>query len=175
MGKRRERTIITIIMFFAVFLNAQAQDKVVEEKALEYFCKNVMQINKHIVDFDIKFSGKTQPKPCNIYILAHCIGEINLLKDSIPIKNYLDSIYKINCKSKLKVKKLYSHCSFFKKRSFAKRACTLYVFESIEYKGYFYVELYLFNKRGNSCIFCVKFDKDNKNVIGHYIKYITYD
>lgn len=166
--------IFKIILVFFVFSNVKAQEKMLEEKAIDYFCKNFEKINKEAIAFDVKFSGKTLGISSDAYDIAHCIGDINLLKDSIPISVFLDSLNNMNSKLKLKAKTIKYDCDLFKNKFFSKKIYSLSVFEAIEYKGAFYVELYLVNKRRSSWIFCVKFDKNKDEPSGFFIKYLSF-
>jgi len=166
--------IFKIVLVLIVFSNVNAQEKILEEKALEYFCNNIYHINKEIVSVGIKFSGKVKGISSDAYDIAHCIGDINLLKDSIPISVFLDSLNNTNSKLKLETKAINSDCDLFKKHSLSRKIYSLSIFQAIEYKGAYYVELYLVNRKRSSWIICVKFDKYNYEPSGFCIKYITF-
>jgi hypothetical protein len=166
--------IFKIVLFVFIFSNVYAQDKPLEEKALEYFCNNIKQINKDIVDLKIKFSGKTQGLASDAFDIADCIGKISFIKDSIPNASFLDSINNINSNSSLKAHPLVSDCEFFRKRVLDNRSYKLSVFNAIEIYDNYYVELYLVNKKRSSWVFCIKFDKKNKEPIGYCLKYLAF-
>lgn len=164
-------------LVFVPLLNAQ-ELKGLEQKAVAYFCNNVTEIKQGLIDYNIRFKGVTTGKPSRVYKIADCVGDIQLIKDIIPNKIELDSLE--NYHESIEYEKisieLPEKCSFLKKNVFApfnKRVYTLQVFNSINYKGRYYVELYLANRNLNTWVICIAFNE--KGVpIEHCKSFIVY-
>src|SRR5690606_28816999 len=112
-------------------------------------CKNISTIKKGLAENKIRFTGYTIGKVSNVYELADCIGDIKLIKDSIPEVELLDSIKKLNAGYQLQKIKIEPSCPILKKRicaPFNKNVYTLHLFHALEYKGYYYVQIFLVNR-----------------------------
>jgi hypothetical protein len=146
-----------------------------EEKALMYFCNNIESIDKNLNDYKIRFSGNTTGSGSNVYDIADCIGSINLIRDSIPGENVLDSLRDYYKSLNLKPKKINFTCKALQKRvvPLKKQNYSLQVFHAIEYNGYYFVEIYLANKKNSKWIIGVKFDKVSLEPISFCVKYFT--
>lgn len=158
-------------------LNAQELNGL-EQKAVDYFCNNVTEIKKGLIDYNIRFKGVTNGNPSRVYKIADCVGDIRLIKDSIPNKIELDSLencYESKVYKKISIE-LPEECSFLKKNVFApfnKRIYTLQVFNAIRYKENHYVELYLANKNLNTWVICIAFNEKGEP-ISHCTSFIVY-
>ncbi|HUX53332.1 MAG TPA: hypothetical protein VMV56_02840, partial [Williamwhitmania sp.] len=108
-----------------------------EKEAVIYFCQNLNSIDKGLTDYNIRFNNYTNGVKSRIFDVADCEGDINLIKNLIPNRSYLDSL---DCDSRSEVEKrqkILVDCKFLKKTIFApfnKRIYTLYVFNAVEYK-----------------------------------------
>jgi hypothetical protein len=162
---------------FVPLLNAQELN-VLEQKAVAYFCNNVTEIKQGLIDYNIRFKGVTTGKPSRVYKIADCVGDIRLIKDSIPNKIELDSLENYH-ESKVYEKisiELSEECSFLKRNVFApfnKRIYTLQVFNAISYKENHYVELYLSNKNLNTWVICIAFNEKGEPA-SHCTSFIVY-
>lgn len=175
-----DRVIILFILLFSGFslLGNSPKPYFLEQKALLYFCQNVKDINKNLIDFNVRFNGKTTGKPSSLFNIADCLGDICLIKDSIPNKNELDSLSKANKHKTYPVVSIgYPiNCEFLKKHVFApfnKRIYTLYVFNAVKYNESYYVELFLKNKNRSTWVVCIKFD-ESKNPVNHCSSFIVF-
>ncbi len=144
-----------IIVIFCLFYFGQAahsqNSKNLESKALEYFFENRGKIDTDLINAKISNNMTTVGRPTRIFILANAIGEINLMKDSIPNKNYLDSLEKaygntpsLNSPISLTfTAPIRHHGNGIKLK--------LWVYNAIEYKKTKYVELlyYLIKKQAS--------------------------
>lgn len=154
-------------------LSQESKSEVVAYKAIEYFCNNIDIIIPGLEISNIRFNGKTKAAPSNVYYIADCIGEINLLKDSIPNKVYIDSLDRAFRAINYPEIKIGKKC--FKSTNrlfdlFNKSVYTLNLFNSVEYKGSIYVELYLINKKQKAYIIILKFNDQTNNNIIHFVK-----
>ncbi|MDP4280869.1 MAG: hypothetical protein Q8867_01840 [Bacteroidota bacterium] len=158
-----------------LFSQVVQQTLTLEEKALIYFCNNVESINKNLNDYKIKFSGKTTGSASNVYDIADCIGSINLIRDSIPGGNILDSLRDYYKGLNLEPKKLNFTCNSLQKRIMhsTSQNYSLQIFHAIEYKGYYFVEIFLANKKNSNWIVGVKFDRVSLEPISYCVKYFT--
>ncbi|WP_353334311.1 hypothetical protein [Bacteroides sedimenti] len=166
---------IFLLCFFIMNSSAQTYNAgVVEESAVKYFCDNVLKKEARINQLKIQFNGATNGKPSNVYDVANCLEDINLLKDSIPNKEYLDSLERKYFQIKSNVIKISSKCERFSKRSLFKRNYyRLYLYNAIEYNEIYCVEFFLANKNYNTFTIIVFLDK--KFVpMSYCIKAITY-
>ncbi len=132
-----------------------------------------MIINDNTSGNNWRFSGKIKTTPSNVFNIADCIGEINLLKDSIPNKVFIDSLDRIFNTINYPEIKIGRKC--FKSTNrifdvFNKSVYTLNLFNSIEYKGSTYVELCLINKKLRAYIVVLKFNDQTNNIISHFVK-----
>ena len=180
-GKILDKIFLLLVFMFSCFFlfGNDLKPYLIEQKAVRYFCENVKDINKNLIDFNIRFNGKTLGgKPSSVFIIADCLGDISLMIDSIPHKNELDSISEYN-KNKLHPTISIGYpekCDFLRKYVFApfnKWIYTLYVFNAIEYNGTYHVELYLVNKIRNSWSVVVVFDESN-NPVNHCISFLAF-
>lgn len=149
-----------------------------EKRAVIYFCTQVAKAERGLTDFNIRFKGSTTGKPSRVYKIADCIGDISLIKDSIPNRTQLDSLENFYEENTYKIIPIDIpvECKFLKRRVFSpfnNRIYTLQVFNTIDYKGDHFVELYLSNRKLNTWIFCVRFSK-NGEVIGHCKSFVVY-
>lgn len=171
------KSFLLLFVFGAFSHSTQAQvSKELEKKAVTYFCSNVAQIKKELADYNIRFKGHTTGKPSSIYKIADCIGDISLIKDSIPNEIELDSLTKLNESKRYDIiaTRPPQKCGFLKKRVFApfnKRVFTLEVFNAVEYKGEYFVEFYLTNKNLSTWIICMKYSKAGE-FLRHYTSYV---
>jgi hypothetical protein len=153
------------------------EGKNLENTALEYFCSHIEEINKGLVDYNIRFSGYTLPKYSRIYNLASCENDINLFKDSIPNKDYLDELEKYYTEREAKKIKINYECEYLKRSVFApfnKKVYTLHVFNAVEYKGKYYVEIYLVNKRMDTWTIGISLDKNSYKPLGYCSSFVVY-
>ncbi|MDR2036495.1 MAG: hypothetical protein LBQ60_01080 [Bacteroidales bacterium] len=166
-GRRKNLTkqcVLSIHLFTFCHVVSGQNAEYLEQKAIDYFC--ILDLHMKISDDIIKFSGKTEGKFSRIYQVAHCIRDINLLKDSIPNQLELDSIDSVN-KSKLTTVKrilLPENCIFIQRKStsFKKAIYSLHVFNAIRYKEKYYVELLLKNKNNETWVICFGFNEENE-------------
>ncbi len=169
--------IILICVLFNQFLYSQKQISL-EEKAVVYFCNNIKQIKKSLIDYNIRFKWKTTGHHSSVYKIADCIGDISLIKGSIPNKTELNKQERLISSKTCNIINIppVGGCNFLKKHVFApfnKRIYTLQVFNAIEYKESYFVELYLANKNMQTWEIIVKFNQDGE-FIEHCISSIIY-
>ncbi len=159
-GKRQNlsRVALICILLLAFSINVKSKGRYdsLEQKAVIYFCENIEKLN----NYNISFGGMTAGVGGNIFDIAHCVGDIHVIKDSISNREELNNIQKqidSTCfeKKEINIEKY----NFFKRRIFFnKYAFRLKVYNAIRYKGKFYVELFLLNKDMQVWIVCVEFD-----------------
>jgi hypothetical protein len=177
--KKTLNKLLLVIFFIQIqgllFSQVAKQTPTLEEKALIYFCNNIESINKNLNDYKIKFSGKTTGRASNVYDIADCIGSISLIRDSIPGENILDSLKDYHKRLNLEPKKVNFTCNALQKRIVhsKKQNYSLQIFHAIEYKGYYFVEIFLANKKNSNWIVGVKFDKVSLEPISYCAKYFT--
>lgn len=166
-----------IAFLFFIFgnqlLSQECMNNKIEEKAIDYFCNNIELIIPGLDKSIIRFSGKTKGTPSSVFNIADCIGEINLLKDSIPNKCSLDSLY--NALSAYNYAKIETGRYCFKSTGrifdlFDKSIYVLNLFNQVEYKGDTYVELYLINDMLQAYIIVLRFHVHSNNEISHFVK-----
>lgn len=177
-GKRKIliKPFLIVFLFFSFgdfLLSQESESDEVEYKAIEYFCNNIDSIIPAMEISNIRFSGKTRAAPSNVFNIADCIGEINLLKDSIPNETFIDSLYRAFSTINYPEIKVGRMCFRSTNRFFGwfnKSIYTLNFFNSVEYKGITYVELYLINKKLRAYIVVLKFNGQPNNDITHFVK-----
>ena len=167
--------LIFLLHSFIMLGYAQTTDhSTIEEKAVKYFCDHVLIKEKQINQLKIQFDGATNGKPSKVYDVANCLGDINLLKDSIPNRIYLDSLEQKLSQRKRTVIKISTECEQLSKHSlFGKSNYRLYLYNTIEYNGIYCVEFFLANKENSTYTIIVTLDK-NLVPFNYYIKAITY-
>lgn len=167
--------LVCALHFFLVSGYAQVPSpNIIEEKAVNYFCNYVLKDVTQISQSKIWFNGATNGKPSNIYDVANCLGDINLFKDSIPNKAYLDSLEQKYSQTKSNVIKIAHINECFSKRSiFKKKDYGLYLYNAIEYKGNYCIEFFLANKEFNTYTIVVTLDT-NLVPLNYCVKAITY-
>jgi len=172
----------TYILGVVLSVNVDGQispeiDKVLTQKAITFFCENISIIDKDLSEQKIKFDRYSNGMASKVYDIAYCTGDIDLIRNEIPNKLELDSI-EIHYSNKQCYQNIsVEFCkSLLKKRIFApfnKKIYKLYLYNPIEYNSFYFVEIYLINKRLNSEIIVIKFNKD-LNVIDNCKKSIIY-
>lgn len=141
---------LLIRLLFIVVINASVgySQTSFEEKAVSYFCIDIIEQIPLIKDVDIVFKGHTNGRPARIYDVADCLGDINLIKDSIPKRKFLDNLEKELSEMEFNKRKIDVTCSKFKKNLFLKRDFySMIVYESIQYNERDIVEIFLLNKK----------------------------
>jgi hypothetical protein len=173
-------TTVIILCTGVLSINSLAQSTVpqgLERKALNYFCDNISNIKKGLSDNKIRFSGYTIGKVSNIYELADCIGDIELIKDSIPNVEVLDSLIELNERYQYEKIKIISSCPILNKHiysPFNKNIYTLHLFHALEYNGYYYVQVFLINRNRQTWTLGVRFDKSSLDVVDHCLSSLIY-
>ncbi|MCK9450616.1 MAG: hypothetical protein M0Q90_02905 [Bacteroidales bacterium] len=177
-GKRKILIkLFLVLVFYTSFndrlLSQENQIDKFEEKAIDYFCENLNSIIPSMAISNVRFSGKSKGIPSSVINISDCIGEINIMKDSIPNKTTLDSLDKLfnaynYAEVKIGKKCFKSTNRIFNK--FNKSIYTLNLFNKVEYKGNLYIELFLINKKLRAYIVVLKFNRDSNVVINYYVK-----
>ena len=167
--------LIFLVHSFTILGYAQiTSHSTIEEKAVKYFCENVLTKETQINQLKIQFDGATNGKPSKVYDVANCLGDINLLKDSIPNKIYLDSLEQQLSQRKSSVIKINTRCELLSEHSLFKNSdYRLYLYNAIEYNGIYCVEFFLANKKNSTYTIIVTLDK-NSVPLNYCIKAITY-
>lgn len=169
---------LLVFSFATIIVSAQTSNSIsLEEKAVIYFCQNVHNIDRNLLDYKIRFNNYTTGKASNIFYIADCEEDISLIHNHIPNETYLDSIDVVNKSKKQERRKISYDCKFLKRMvvaPFNKRIYRLYVYNAIEYKNRYFVELILRNKHTETWVICVKFDKENLEPINHCVSFFIY-
>lgn len=146
----------------------------IEEIALKYFCENVLPNEPSINKLKIGFSGYTNGKPSQIYDVANCLRDIDLLKDSIPNENLLDSLESMYTKNQYNIIKVMPKCKRLSKISASSKFdYRLFLYNAIMYKNNYQVEIYLVSKTSNTITIIISLDKV-MTPINYCIKFISY-
>lgn len=163
-----------LLHLFIMNGNAQViNHDTIEEKAVRYFCDQVLIKETRISQLKIQFDGATNGKPSKVYDVANCLKDINLFKDSIPNRVYLDSLEQKYSQTKSNIIKISTRCEQFYKRSLKRNDYRLYLYNAIEYNGNYCVEFFLANKKSSTYTIVVTLDK-NLVPFNYCIKAITY-
>ncbi|WP_162428206.1 hypothetical protein [Pontibacter pudoricolor] len=181
-GKRLNLSKKTILIVFIIFkvgsLHSQSFPSP-ESKAVVYLCENILKVDPNLTKHKIKFMSRTTGRPSKVYDIANCISDINVLKDSIPNEQFLDSLenyHKTNT-SLNEQKGIDTNCEFFKRRIgfFTKNFFAMSVYNAIQYKDSYFVEIFLVNeKMGMYKIIAIEFNEQG-SVVSHCLKTIIYD
>lgn len=154
---------LTLLMQFSMMLGySQITNPInIEEKAVDYFCNHVLINEPQLNKLKIYFDGVTNGKPSNVYDVAFCLGDINLFKDSIPNKIYLDSLEQEFSQRKMNVIKINNRYKQLSKRSLFRRSgYRLSLYNAIKYNGIYCVEFFLTNKEWDTYTIIVILDKN---------------
>ncbi len=179
-GKKSGFSSLILLMTFTClssYLKAQSNINGLENKAVKYFCEHISEINKDFIDTKIRFKGYTLEKYSRVYKIASCESDINLFKDSIPNKNYLDSleqVYIIKEANKIKIEYLNKNLKRHIFAPFNRKIYTMHVFNAIEYDNFYYVEIYLVNRGMATWSIGVKFDKESLDPVNQCYSYLIY-
>jgi hypothetical protein len=175
-NKYRLFAFIFICFLFSLCKAQERKIDSLEFKAVQYFCNNWDKFEIDISKIYVVFNGYSSGYPSNIYDIAQCEKDINFLKNFIPNKAELDSLDKKYQSQSYKYSVIKYHCNFLNRggilKHFSKDTYRLFVKEHIEYKGFYFVELYLANKRNETVIIGIKFDK-NGVIVSHCINSIV--
>lgn len=168
--------VIFLLQSFVMLGYAQVTNPVtIEEKAVKYFCDQVLITETLINQFKIQFDGATNGIPSKVYDVANCLGHINLIKDSIPNKIYLDSLEQEFSQRERTVIRINAGCGQLSKRFLFKRSgYRLYLYNAIEYNGIYCVEFFLANRGNSTYTIIVTLDK-NLVPLSYCIKAIKYE
>ncbi len=164
-----------ILLFFVIgSANAQVGMRNLEDKAVLYLCDSILKQDEQLSNIRINFKGCTNGKSSKIYDIADCIGDINLIKDSIPNRVYLDSLEREFTKKRYSKKRIANTCkkinysTFFRKSTYR-----MHLYHAIEYKNNYYVEIYLINKLHSTYTISIQFDKEFE-IIGCFTSSLVY-
>lgn len=173
-GKRQHLINLLVVLIINITIGYSQTN--FEEKAISYFCTDIIKEISVIENIDIVFKGYTNGHPAKVYDVADCLGDINLIKDSIPIRHILDDLEKKLSEMKFNKRKIDIPCDRFKKKVLLKKdVFYMTVYESIQYKGSNIVEIFLLNrKRQMYVIVIVEFDDANQ-VSNFCIRHIRYE
>lgn len=171
-----------IVLLFAIVLSKEGYAQAIttlglENKALDYFCAHIGNIKKDFTYTKVKFNGYTTGKASNIYEIANCVGDIKLIKDSIPNGKVLDSIKMNYAEKQYRKMKVNSDCLALHNNAstlLEKDIYRLYLFHAIEYKGYYWVQIFLANKKQQSSTIAIRFDKITGQIVDHCLSSLIY-
>ena len=163
--------LILILVIKITSFNHETSDY--EIKAVDYFYRSILKSDLSFNGVKIKESTLLNV-PTRIYDLANSLGEINILKDSIPNTAYLDSIdnsnriaQSLNSSIKIDLK----HYKNVYPKGFK---YDMFVYTKVVYNGIYYVEILLKSKKlGEEIIVSVKFA--DGEAVSYYTKSIVYD
>ena len=146
----------SFLLFGAQVCNAQTKIDF-EARAVEYFISKIVPHDRNFRNERLFIPKYTSGTPSNIYDIAYALGEINILKDSIPNKGNLDSSDKVNSNATALFKK-----TAIKGRRiinpFKKGKYGIKIYNAISYNLKSYVEIILINSKfGEKEIICVQF------------------
>ena len=145
LGKKNNlnKVILTILIVFLI-TNISYSQVNYEEKAISYFCNNTFKIIPELEKSKIVFLGLNTSYP-KVYEIADCFGDINILKDSIPDKLFLDSLSFELSQRKTVNKKINISCKKINRkifRLFRKNIFDMWVYNSVQYKKNNVVEIF---------------------------------
>lgn len=147
-----------------------------EHQAVVYLCENFQDMDSSFADMKIRFKGRTMGLPGDVYRIADCLGDIQLLTGTIPNQGVLDSLQSHHQSFVLKKSKITmpDHCPARKKFQWfgSGKPYRLDVFHAIPYNGTEYVELSLSNKNLEMWTICVAFK--NGSPVSHCVSYLVY-
>ena len=162
-----------IVLLSIESINAQPIANV-ESKAVNYFFDNLSLIDKNLENAKITFKKSTEGKPSDVYTVAYNIGDINLMKDSIPNKDYLDKLEKMYSNTSSLGDKIKLNVAPQNKKKGTALTFKLHVLNAIKYKDSTFVELFLTNKRmSNRITVVIKFVQQNP--ASFYVKSLISD
>ncbi|BAU56160.1 hypothetical protein MgSA37_04357 [Mucilaginibacter gotjawali] len=155
--------------------NLFAQDDVAMElSAAGYFYNHILKIESSLKNISVKKPHFIEG-PSEIYDVAYATGDINMLKDSVPNRKYLDSINMVNTEVRRNTKtNIPIHIRYHQGGHLNGPIYKMRLYKSVLYKGNTYVVIHLNDKRsGHEEIICVKFYGDE--IVNYYIKSLVVD
>lgn len=165
-GKRQNLISLLVVLIINITIGYSQTN--FGEKAMSYFCSDVVVDISVLENIDIVFKGYTNGYPAKVYDVADCLGDVNLIKDSIPNRQILDDLEKELSEMKFNKRKIDVPCDRLKKKVFLKRdVFYMTVYESIQYKENNVVEIFLLNKKRQMYVVVV-IEFDNSNQVSNF-------
>lgn len=166
-------SLISLFLLTGTTISYCQDTKSLEHIAYQFFCS---ELNSKPIfkDRKIRFSGKTNSLSSRVYSIADGIGDISIIKDSIPNQNYLDSL-DIYYKS-IQHDIILLDNSFLQKGSKRSSKYIMRVYHAISYQRINYVEITFHSKKEQEVITLIlRFNNDSSKIDKYYIKQLNYD
>jgi hypothetical protein len=155
--------------------SAEIEQKIVDN-AYTFFCDKIIDNDKLLREATIIFEGKTATAYSRVIYVASCAGDIDLVGNEIPNKNYINDVqehYDELLPSFIKVTKRGKRTKKFVLFKKNKVLVDLYIYRPIEYKHTHYILFYILFGRDCKIFYGISLD-DEYTVIDYRTRNFTF-
>jgi len=128
-----------------------------------YFCEKIIDADTSLAGATILFEGKTTPVYSPVIYVADCAGDVDMVNNNIPDKDYINSL-------QAHYDELPPECSEVSETSKRtkkfvlvpgkKIICYLNIYRPIHYKGNYYILFYVLFEQEQELFYSISLDDD---------------
>jgi len=159
-----------ILLLFIVF-NMAAQEEVgtfeqeIVDNSYTFFCEQIIDSDENLTDVTIRFNGKTSTAYSRVIYVANCLGDIDLVTNQIPNRDYIYDLQEHYDKMPphyIKVSDLDSRTKKFVFKKSNKILADLYIFRPIVYRDYHYILFYILFGKEFKIFYGIRLDEEHQ-------------
>ncbi|MEE4257782.1 MAG: hypothetical protein V2I47_12155 [Bacteroidales bacterium] len=139
----------------------------VEQKLVDnsyvFFCDRIIESDTSLAGATIIFEGKTTPVYSPVIYVADCAGDIDMVKNRIPDRDYIDRLqehYDRLPPEYREVTDIDKRTKKFVLFPGKKTICYLNIYRPIDYKGKYYVLYYILFEKEQKLFYSISLDDD---------------
>jgi len=139
----------------------------VEQKLIDnsfiFFCDRIIDSDTSLAGATIIFEGKTTPVYSPVIYIADCAGDIDMVKNRIPNRDFIDRLQAHYDQLPLEYREITDVDKRTKKFVLfpgKKVICYLNIYRPIDYKGKYYVLYYILFEKEQKLFYSISLDED---------------
>ncbi len=139
----------------------------IEQKLIDnsyiFFCDRIIDSDSNLKEAAIIFDGNTATAYSRVIHVANCAGDIDLIRNVIPNREYLDRLqahYDHLPPEYLKVSDISKRTRKFVLMPRKRVICELYIFRPIEYRNVYYILYYVLFEKELKILYGISLDDD---------------
>lgn len=164
---------IILFMYMPKFTAKNIINSDITNRSYLFFCDSIVKNDSSLVSMEIFFDGIANKQISDIFYISDCIGEISLIKDSIPNKKELNKLEKKHRKTKVNPLVLDIKSSIFLLEE-THDSLRLIICSPVIYKDSIYQEYKLVSKYNEVKRVIIKIDKDSFKPLNYCITSFIY-
>lgn len=138
-------------------------EQTIVDNSYTYFCDRIIDNDEFLAEATIIFSGKTATAYSRVIYVANCAGDIDLIRNIIPNRDYINALqehYDLLPPDYLKVTNTGKRTKKFVLLKKNKILVDLYIFRPIRYKDTYYILYYILFGRDFKIFYGISLDND---------------